>query len=148
MGQFKEFMESNESDARETIRKLPKSHRQLVRGFSLSFHPNGTLKGDNEHIGKVENMPGKKKITLAAPYYYPREFALLHEIGHLVYARYVKGTKLEKQWMSMCGSTENKVRQSCEEIFCHSYANVYGHNKISKHDHSNLESFIKRLPKQ
>ena len=147
MGHFKEYMESNEGDARASIRSLPKSHRALVRGFSLDFHPSGTLKGDDSHIGKVEDMPGKNKITLASPWFYPREFALLHEIGHLVWAKYVKGTKLEKQWNAICGRTKGKVKQNNEEVFCHSYANTYSHNKVVKHDHGNLESFIRKLPK-
>lgn len=147
MGQFKEFMESNKSDAKTSIQNLPKSHRALVHGFGLNFDPNGTLKGDNEHIGKVENMPGKKKITLASPWYYPREFALLHEIGHLVWAKYVQGKPLEKHWSNICNKTKGKVKQNCEEIFCHSYANTYSHNKMTKHDHPELESFIKKLPK-
>lgn len=147
MGHFKEFMESSKNDAKTSIYSLPKSHRNLVRGFSLNFHHNSTLKGDDGHIGKVENMPGKKKITLASPWYYSREFALTHEIAHLVYAKYVKGTKLETDWNKLCSKTKGKVRQNYEEIFCHTYANTYVHNKFVKHTHSQLEKFILDLPK-
>lgn len=147
MGHFKDFVESNDSDARASIRKLPKSHRALVRGFSLNFHPSGTLKGDEGHIGKVEELPNKKNITVASPWYYPREFALLHEIAHLVYAKYLKGTDREKKWNALCMKTKGKVKQNCEEIFCHTYANYYSHNQVVKHDHESLEEFIKKLPK-
>ena len=146
MGDFRDFFESNETDARASIGKLPRSHQALVRGFSLNFQPAGTLKGDDGHIGKVEDTP-RRKITLASPWYYPREFALLHEIAHLVYAKWIKGTKLEKEWNRLCLGTKGKVKQNCEEIFCHSYASYYSHNKVVKHDHENLESFIKKLPK-
>jgi hypothetical protein len=146
MGEFREFIESNESDAKASIRKLPRSHRALVRGFSLKFHPSGTIKGDDGHIGKVEDAP-KKRITVASPWFYPREFALLHEIAHLVWAKFVKGKPLEKKWLRIYKNTKGRVKQNAEECFCHAYANYYGHNQILKHDHQAWDDFIRHLPK-
>jgi hypothetical protein len=117
-----------------------------MRGFDIKFQPNSTLKGDDEHIGRIENKP-HKKITIAAPWFFPREFALLHEIGHLVWLKYIHGTPLEKQWKTLCKNTKGKVKQNSEEIFAHSYSTTYGHNKIEKHNHSKLIDFIMKLPK-
>jgi len=146
MGGFKKFIESNESDARSSIRKLPKSHRALVRGFRLKFVGTGTIPGDDQHIGKVQDKP-HRSITVAAPWYYPREFSLLHEIGHLTWAKWVKGTDLEKKWLTIYKNTKGRVRQNAEECFCHAYASYYSHNKITKHDHAAWDNFIRNLPK-
>ena len=147
MGHFKDFVESNESDAKASIRKLPASHRALVRGCSFKFHPDGTLPGDDQHIGKVEDKP--RRITLAAPWNYSRCFVLYHEIAHLVFAKYIKGTKLEKEWNKLCAKTKNKVKQNNEELFAHSYAMAYlGNFKVERHDHAELIDFIfHRVPK-
>lgn len=146
MAEFKHFMESNDSDAKASLRKLPSSHRALVRGFPIKFVSTGTIPGDKNHIGKVQDKPSKS-ITVAAPWFYPREFALLHEIGHLVYAKWVKGTPLEKKWNKIAGSTKGRVKDNFEELFCHAYASFYSHNQITKHDHKNWDSFIRALPK-
>src|SRR5689334_22363781 len=97
---FLQFLESHESDAKQSLSLLPEKHRKLAKGFRLKFHHAGTLPGDGEHIGKVQDSPDKS-ITVASPWYYPREFALLHEVGHLVWAKYVKGTSLEKKWQTI-----------------------------------------------
>jgi len=147
MGEFKDYVESNHSDAKASIRKLPTSHRNLVRGFAIKFVGHGTIPGDDQHIGMVKDKP-YKSITVAAPWYYPREFALLHEIGHLVWAKWIKGTKLEKRWLTIYKNTKGRVRQDAEECFCHNYAQFYSHNKMTKFDHGEpWADFIRNLPK-
>src|SRR5262249_38344282 len=125
---------------------LPASHRALVRGFAIKFVNQPTIPGDDQHIGKVQDKP-TKSITLAAPSFYPREFALLHEIGHLVWNKFVKGTGLEKKWLTIYKNTKGRVRQNAEECMCHAYASYYGHNKVEKHNFPAWDEFIRNLPK-
>lgn len=135
------FLQESDTDARDTVKKLPKKYRKLLRGYQFKFQNSNTLDHDDENIGKVQG----NKITVAAPWFYPKEFTFLHEIGHVVWEKMIKGTSLEKQWKSLLKNTKNKVKQNDEEIFCHSFSAAYSTNPPLKHYHKNLINFIKNL---
>lgn len=144
---FKTFLEQNETymqDVHKTLRKLPKTHRKLIRGYKFEFQPTNTLKGDNDHIGYVDEA--KKKIVVASPWNYGREYTLLHEIGHTVW-KYLVDDKSKKKWKSIVEKTKNRQNQGSEELFCMAYANYYSKNKIEIHTHKTWDDFIKNLPK-
>lgn len=143
---FRDFFteaNNNEQDVRKTLKKLPKSHRKLIDRFRYKFQPDNTLKGDKEHIGIID--PDTKTITIAAPWNYGREYALLHELGHLLWAGAEK--ELRDKWSAIVKKTKHKQKQGAEELFCMAYANTYANNKIVIHDHPDWEKFIKALPK-
>ena len=146
--EFKTFLEQDESyaaDAQKTIRKLPKSHQKLVKGYKFKFQPSNTLKGDGDHVGYIDEE--KKEIVVAAPWNYGREYTFLHEVAHLVW-KYVVNKKLRHEWGEVVKKTkEPRQHQGEEELFCMAYANFYAKNKIVIHTHDNWEEFIKRLPK-
>jgi hypothetical protein len=143
---FKRFVNEDE-DVQKTIAKLPRHHQILVKGYKFQFEPGNTLKGDDGHVGMIVNKP-EKIIRIAAPWRFGREFTLLHEIAHLVYEFYVRGTPLEVEWGRIEKSTPNKKEnESAEENFCHAYANVYASMKITIHTHPEWKEFILRLPK-
>jgi len=147
---FKQFILSEASsidaseDLNKTIKKLPKEHQKLLKPYKISFETGCTLKHDKHHIGY--NDLKKKKIVVAGPWHYGREFALLHEIGHLIWLHYMANNKEAKaEWNSLVKATKNKVDQNSEELFCHSYTNMYCKHKIMSHHHPKLEKFIKRI---
>jgi len=142
---FKIYIENkiNEKDTKDTLKKIPKSHADLVKDFKIIFQPNNTLKNDKEHVGLIDT--DKKTITIAAPWDYTREYTYLHEIAHLVWAVYTND-KLKKEWEAIVKSTKNKQKQSPEELFCMAYANHYANNKIEIHTHAKWEKFIKNFP--
>jgi hypothetical protein len=131
-------------DLQKAMKKIPSGHRKLLRGYKFHTQGGNTLAGDGEHIGS--NDLNKKKIIIAAPWNYGREFALLHEIGHLVWANFVAPHKDKvRQWQKIAKTTKKKLRQNTEELFCHAYANTYAKNKITVHDHPEWEDFVKNL---
>ena len=132
------------SDVRKTLRKVPKKHSALIKGYKFIFQPDNSLKNDSDHIGYIDEE--KKTITLAAPYNYGREFTLLHELGHCVW-KYIVSEKHRKKWMEIVEKTKNKQNQGAEELFSMGYASTYAKNKISIHDHPEWEKFIRDLPK-
>lgn len=145
--EFRLFLEQSETylkDVRKTLRKLPKAHRKLIRGYKFEFQPTNTLKNDGDHIGFVDEE--KKKIVVASPWNYGREYTLLHEIGHAVW-KYLVDEKRRKKWMQIVENTKHKQNQGAEELFCMAYANFYAKNKIEIHTHKTWETFIKNLPK-
>jgi len=123
---FKTFLIENEEqdDVRKTIKKLPKSHQKLLKGYKFRFQPKNTLKGDHDHVG--ENNEKTKIITICAPWNYGREFILLHEIGHLIWDNLMSNDQ-QKKWKQIYKKTKmiKKDRQSAEEIWCHAYAASY-----------------------
>jgi hypothetical protein len=147
---FKEFLIETQAqqEVRDTIRKLPKAHQALVKGYRFKFEGGCTLKGTKDNIGMIHlNDDKKKEIHVAAPWHYPRSFTFLHEIGHLVYEKYLAhNNKLKSQWQKIVNKTKNKLHQSAEENFCHSYANHYSKNKVVIHDHPEWHKFIEDLP--
>lgn len=134
-------------DAKKSLSKLPKSHQQLANGFEIVFEPANTLQGDEAHVGVIMTSP-KRQIRVASPWRYGREFAFLHEIGHLVWAKYVKGTDLEKEWSRVVKlNPHRKKEEPDEENHSHAYANTYIKNKMVIHTHPAWDKFIRSLPK-
>ena len=142
---FKLFYESitpiEKDDLKETLGKIPKEHRNIIKGYSFFCKSGNTLK-DGEHVGYNDLM--NKRIVIATPWNYSREFTLLHEIAHLVWDRFVKpNDKKVKKWNKLVSSTKDKVKQNNEELFCHTYANYYVKNKVNNHHHEAWYDFIK-----
>jgi hypothetical protein len=140
---FKTYMESDseeEKNLRDTLDKLPLSHRNLVKGFSFQLQPGNTLKGDDEHIGYLDKGP--KKIAVAAPWHYGREFTFLHEVAHRVWEKL--DDSIRNQWKSVAGKAGDK--EGVEEAFCMAYAAVYCKNPPVKYHHPEWIRFIKSLP--
>jgi len=149
---FKEFLLheaeghiKESGDVNQTLKKLPKMHQKLLKGYTFSFQANNTLKGDGGHIGS--NDLDTKTIEIAAPWNYGREFALLHEIGHVIFMYLIEPHKHRtEQWEKIVRNTKaEKVNQIAEELFCHAYANTYAKNKVLVHNHPTWERFIKSL---
>lgn len=139
---FSLFVEQGENeDLTATLRKLPQSHRDLVKGFRFKMISGNTLKGDGDHIGYMDKGP--KEIVVAAPWNYGREFAILHEIGHLVWDRLPN--ELKKHWTHIISKTKNKQDQEASELFCMAYSNFFAKNKIVIHDHPEWNDFIRKL---
>lgn len=147
---FKTFITENEKymdkgDLKETLKKIPKAHKKLISQYTYKTQGSNTLKGDDGHIGV--NDLYHKKIMIAAPWHYGREFALLHEIGHSVWGKYIQPHKHKQdEWSKIVKNTKaKKVEQDLEELFCHAYANTYAHNKIEIHNHPEWEKFVKTI---
>lgn len=146
---FKIFLENEEDqNIKDTLRKLPQKHSDLVHGFTFTLKSGNTLPGDDEHIGYMDRKP--KEICVAAPWNYPREFTLLHEIAHLVWDKMPQ--QLKKKWFSLVDSVKSKekdnregFKQTDDELFCMTYAQFYSNNKMVKYDHKELLNFIKSL---
>ncbi len=150
---FREFLQNlfetqAQEEVKDTIKKLPKAHQALVRGYRFKFEGGCTLNGSDDNIGMIHlNDDKKKEIHVAAPWNYGRQFAFLHEIGHLVYEKYMAGNReMKKKWQKIVNKTKHKLKQPAEELFCHAYANTYAKNKIEVHNHPEWEKFIKALP--
>ena len=127
-----------EKNVEATLKKIPKKHADLVRGFNLKFTPNNTLKNDKNHIGYIF----KKDIVVAAPYNYGREFTLLHEIAHMVWEKVID-KKIKKEWNFIYKKYEKELNQNPEEGFCMTYANMHVKHKLKTYDKPELEKFIK-----
>jgi hypothetical protein len=148
---FKEYVNLNESagdgeDAKKTLRRLPKRHSDLVRGYRIIFQPSNSLKGDDKHIGFIDEKD--KTITVASPWNYGREYTLLHEVGHAVWKFLVSKEKRE-DWSRILAPVKAKNKkdldQNDEEIFCMIYAQVHAKNKMKKFDHEELERFVSKI---
>lgn len=141
---FKQFLleaESQQKDIEKTLARLPKEHKKLLHGYKFKFQGNNNLKNDEDHIGYVDEE--KKVIMVAAPWRYPREFTLLHEVGHLVW-KYLVTPDMKKEWSKILKNTKNRQHQNDEEMWCQGYANTYSKNKIEIHNHPEWEKFIKK----
>lgn len=146
MKDFKKFIESEEEDVHKSLAKLPAAYQKLAHGFKVSFEPSHTLKGDDKHIGEIILDKKQKRIRVCSPWNYGRSFAFLHEIGHLVWEKYIKGTDLEKEWISICKNTKDKKKDEPEdENFCHAFANQYVKFPLVIHDHPEWKKFIKKV---
>lgn len=148
---FKEFLtesEKHNEDVQKTLGKIPQMHSALVKGYKIKFQPGNTLKGDDGHIGFIDEE--KKTITIASPWNYGREYTLLHEIAHAVW-KYIVTDDLKENWHALFKAEKKKdstgLDQGSEEIFCMTYAQHYAHNKMVKFAHPRLVEFIKKLPK-
>jgi transketolase len=148
---FKEFLlEGIQEEVKETIKKLPKAHQALVKGYKFKFEGGNTLKGSSENIGMIHlNNDKKKEIHVAAPWNYPRVFTVLHEVAHVIFEKFMAhNNKLKKEWTKIVDNTKKKVNQSAEEIFCHAYANHFSKNKIVIHTHPEWTKFIEDFCKE
>lgn len=144
MKSFKKYIKDYE-DVEKSINQLPKKFRKLAHGFHIKLEPGHTLPGDNSHVGVVMTNP-KNQIKLATPWNYPREFTFFHEIGHLVFEKYVRGTDLEKKWKELCSKTKDKKKdEPPEELFCHAFAATYCKYPPKIHYHDEWVKFIKAL---
>jgi mRNA-degrading endonuclease RelE of RelBE toxin-antitoxin system len=146
---FSKYLQENEEsekDLKRTLKKIPEKHRALVRDYKISFEPNNTLANDKKHIGLIDEK--NKKIVIASPWNYGREYTLLHEIGHAVW-RYIVDSKAKKEWEKLFEEIKKKnkkdLNQNYEEIFCMIYAQVYAKNKLEKYNHKKLINFILKL---
>ena len=147
---FKNFILSEASsidasiDTKKTIKKLPKEHQLLLKGYKISFESGCSLKNDKNHIGY--NDLNKRKIVVSGPWHYGREFTLLHEIGHLIWFHYMKNDKAKQAtWKALVKATPNKVDQQAEEVFCHTYANLYSKHKMISHNQKKNKKFVKSI---
>ena len=129
-------------DLASSLNKIPKAHKKLLRDYDISFQGDNTLKDGGDNIG--ENDLDAKKIVISAPWNYGREFALLHEIGHMVWDQLLCPHHKEK-WKKIAKATKGTIKQNTEELFCHAYANTYAKNQIAIHTHPKWETFIKEL---
>lgn len=144
---FKQFISSEEKkDIARTLEKIPKAHAKLVKGYEISFQSSSCLKGDKGHVGFIDEE--SKKITIASPWNYGREYTLLHEIGHAVW-KYVLDEKLKEEWKKILAKVKAKhkkdLSQNEEEIFCMCYAQHYAKNKLCKYDHKELDDFVSKI---
>lgn len=141
---FKKYV-TEDGDVAKTIAKLPPQYQELVRGYKFLFEPRNTLEGDDGHVGVISNHP-KKIIKVAAPWRYSREFTVLHEVAHLVYETFIRGTPLEKQWEKLALSVKNRKKdEPAEELFCHGFAATYCDHPPVIHYHDEWVKFIKNL---
>lgn len=142
---FKKYYREEE-DVKRTLAKLPKHYQELVKGYKFLFEPHNTLRGDDKHVGIIDAE--KKRVVISSSWAYPREHVMLHEVGHLVYQKYVKGTPLEKQWSDLVKKTPlpKKDKDTDEELACHAFAAYYTKNRVAKFDIPSWMDFIKNLP--
>lgn len=147
--EFRQFLaegSKGEGDTRKTLRKIPKEHRELVKGYKILFQPGNCLKGDGGHVGFIDEE--KKTITVASPWNYGREYTLLHEIGHAVWKYRMDGER-KSEWRKMLApirkKNEKDLDQNDEEIFCMTYAQAYANNKMVKYDHEDLVAFARKV---
>lgn len=144
---FKQYLSDEENkDVRKTLEKIPKSHSDLVKDYEISFQSKNSLRGDDKHIGFIDEK--NRKIVISAPWNYGREYTLLHEIGHAVW-KYLVGEDKKGEWKKTVAKVRSKNKkeldQNDEEIFCMSYAQHYAKNKLCKYDHEELDEFISSI---
>lgn len=134
---------SANKDIEKTLAKVPKKHSDLVSGYRIIFQSGNCLKGDDQHIGLIDEK--NKTITIAAPWNYGREYTLLHEVGHAVW-KFIVNDDEKKEWKKLLKKERSKgkthIKQDDEEVFCMIYAQHYAKNKMKKFDHPILIKFI------
>lgn len=149
MNKFKDFIREDE-DVQKTIKKLPKSIQNLVKGYEFRFFIGNTLPGDDGHVGMIVNKP-KKVISISAPYYYCRELVVLHEIGHLVYEILIRNKPIEKEWKNLVKKHKKDMpkntalNQDDEEIFCMVFGSAYTNHKIETFNNDNWVEFVRGI---
>lgn len=145
---FKEFLigedkqaDLDKKDIEDTIKILPKQVQALLKGYKISTQNGHTIKGDPGHIG-FNDLQGKK-LAVASPWLYPKQFAFLHECGHRVFAYLDKAKKQE--WLNLAKVHKHESEKDPEEVFCHAFANHFSKNKMVKHSNEHWDNFIKSL---
>jgi hypothetical protein len=145
MNGFKLFVEAQteeEKNVQALIKKLPKGHQKLLKGYKFKYQGGNTLKGDDGHIGVIF----KDKITVAAPWNYGREFTTLHEIAHLVF-EYLCTKKWKDEWNKIANKNPKQNQDNNEENFAMAYACHFAKHKIKVHDHPTWEDYMNRFCK-
>lgn len=128
-------------DAKATLSGIPKTHAALIKGYKFIFQPDNTLKGDESHVGVIDDV--KKTIILSAPWHHSREFVMLHELAHRIWAKLPK--KKQEEWNKIAKDQAKKVKDGLEETFCHCYANYHASNPVKKFENDKIEKFIAEL---
>lgn len=135
-----------EKDIEKTLGRIPAKHRALVKDYKFVFQPTNCLRGDNKHIGLIDEK--NKTITIAAPWNYGREYTLLHEVGHAVW-KYILDDEKRAEWKKTLRPIKKRhkkdLNQNDEEIFCMAYAQAYANNGLEKYDHDELVDFVRSL---
>jgi hypothetical protein len=143
---FSQFLleaEEEERNIKAMLKKLPKKHADLMKGFKFKYVPGNTLKGDDEHIGLIKG----KTVTVAGPWNYGREFTTLHEIGHMVWEKLMT-PELKKAWTACAKKNKKQNQDNDEENFCMAYAACYTKHPPLTHHHEAWVDFIKnKVPK-
>ena len=157
---FNQFLfeaEEEEKNIQAMLKKLPKKHAALMKGFKFKYVPGNTLKGDNAHIGLIKG----KTVTVAGPWNYGREFTTLHEVAHMVFEKLVT-PQIKKKWEALLKETKPKhikelkskgmktdaLDQGAEELFCMAYAATYAKHPTVIYHCSEWVDFIKnQVPK-
>ena len=152
---FQSFIVENDQkfmkDVEHTLSGVPESHKNLIKGYTYKTEVGNTLKGDDGHVGVIDEK--KKKITLAAPWYYSREMVFLHEVAHAIF-KYKMTPQLKKEWNDLMKKTINAMKkdnpdtkksliQDNEEIFCMAYAVYYSTHKNKTFYNDEWMNFIK-----
>lgn len=146
MKSFKNFVREDE-EVQKTLARLPKNIQTMLNGFEFRFYASNTLPGDDGHVGMVVSEP-KRIIHISAPWRYGRQFTLLHEIAHIVYAKYIKDTPSEKEWAKISLNTKGRKKdENAEELFCHGFASMYSDYPVPIHDHPEWRKFIHNILK-
>lgn len=147
--EFSQFIaegSESEKNIKKTLGRIPAEHRELLRGYKIVFQPTNCLRGDNKHIGLIDEK--NKTITIAAPWNYGREYTLLHEIGHAVW-KYILDDKKRADWKKLLRPIKKRnkrdLNQNDEELFCMAYAQAYAKNGLEKYDHDELVDFVRGL---
>jgi hypothetical protein len=147
--EFRQYLNEGsegEKDVKKTLGRIPSKHRALVKDYKFVFQPTNCLRGDNKHIGLIDEK--NKTITIAAPWNYGREYTLLHEVGHAVW-KYVLDDDKRAEWKKLLGPVRKRNKrdldQNDEEIFCMAYAQAYAKNGLEKYDHDELVDFVRGL---
>ena len=141
--EFKQFIkDADRRDVKETLKKLPTGHRKLVDGYKIEFQPGNCLKGDHGHVGEIDEKA--KKITIAAPWNYSRDFTLLHEVGHLVW-KYKLSRDEQSNWVKLLKKFKHPHEKNAEEAFCMAYANHYAKNDVDVHSHEKWDGFVSKI---
>lgn len=145
---FRLFIEMEiKSEVEDSLEKLPKSHRTLTKGYKFKFESGCTLKGEKDAIGMIHlNDNKKKEIHVASPWRYGREFAMLHEVAHLVYEKFCD-KEWQEAWKKVVKKNKKRLKQNCEELWCHAYANHFVANKVVIHTHPDWDKYMEKFCK-
>jgi len=148
---FKKFLNDSASqEAKKTINILPSKYKNLLKDYIFKFDLGTTLKGDKENVGVVQKIKDKKEIRVASSWSFSREFILLHEIGHVIYANFVAGKPIAKIWAKLSKKYKQKNEKGNEEeTFCHRFAANYSQHPPTMFGKTteDLASFFKQLEK-
>jgi putative salt-induced outer membrane protein YdiY len=145
---FKFFIENEEkSNLIKTLSRIPEKHKELINNFELSYKNRTTL--DKKNVG----LKCGKKIQIASPWHYSKEFVTLHEVGHLVWENLGRDTKSD--WEKLLKNTikhqkktsnsKSSLNQSSEEIFCMAYACAYSKHPSNSFYNKKWIEFIKNI---